>query len=122
MGKDTTAKVDDDLAEQIRLDAQREGRTFAAQIEHYLKVGRAIARSPDYRDDRVEAALTGGIEVQELSLEEQDAFFAEFGELMQKQGASHAYWKQRQQSGYGVGLDASGNLVRALPGGGVAAY
>lgn len=111
MGKDTSAKIDDALADQIREEANREGRSFAGQLEHYLKLGRAIARSPSYHHERVNDALTGGIEVRELGADEQDAFFAEFARLMEKPGGSHEFWQQRKRSGYGVGLDAAGNLV-----------
>ena len=112
-----SVKIADDLIAILRDDAERESRSLAGQVEHYIRIGRAIARSPDYDHHRVEDALSGGMEIHELSLEEQEAFFAEFASLMEKQGGSHRYWEDRQQRGLGVGTLADGTLVRQLPGG-----
>ncbi len=117
-----SVKIDDDLATVLREDANRESRSLAGQVEHYIRLGRAIARSPDYDQRHIDSALSGGMEVQELTLEEQEAFFAEFASLMEKQGASHAYYEDRRQRGVGVGLAADGRLIRQLPGGQHAAY
>lgn len=115
-----TVRIDAALCEQVREDADSNRRTLSSMLEYYIELGRSIHRSPDYSHDRVEVALSGGIEVGELSLEEQDSFFAEFAHLMERPGGSHDYWLQRQQEGRGVGLAPDGTLVRQLPGGGTA--
>lgn len=115
-------RLDDALVETLREDAARANRSISSQAEHYLKIGRSIARSPNFDHDHIELASVGGIEVEELSLEEQEAFFAEFRQLLDKQGGSHDYWEQRRRNGLGVGETPDGQLVRQLPDGRVAAY
>ena len=117
-------KIEDELLETIRQDAARESRSLAGQAEYYIRLGRAIARSPDFDRDQVELALNGGIEVQELTLEEQEAFFVEFAAAMEKQGtgASNAFWEERRRRGLGVGEQPDGTRVRQVAGGGVQVY
>lgn len=115
-------KIDENLLELIRQDAAVDNRSLAAQAAHYLAIGRAHYRSPDYDKDQVELALTGGIEVGELSLSEQTAFYEMWAQQMEKPGASHSFWEDRKARGLGVGETDDGKLERQLAGGGTAAY
>ena len=115
-------RISDELHDTIREDAARESRSLTGQIEHYIQIGRAIARSPDFNQDHVELALNGGIEVSEMTLEEQEAFFAKFAQRMENPGASHDYWEDRRRRGVGVGELPDGTRVRQVAGGAVETY
>lgn len=119
---DKTIKISESILELVRSDAARESRTISEQVEHYITIGRSIARSPDFDRDHVEEAMMGGIEVGELSLEEQNTFFELFAQKMERPGASHSYWEDRKRRGLGVGETDDGQLVRQMPDGAVAAY
>lgn len=111
-------KIDDELYEQAREDAAREKRSIAAQIAYYFEIGRAISRSPFFSQDDIDRALAGGIEVGELSNEEQEAFFAQYARNVQNGGLYTAdFWADRRAKGLGVGALEDGTIVRALPGG-----
>jgi len=118
----SSIKIDDDLLELIRQDAAREDRSVGAQAAHYLRIGRAVYRSPDYDHDHIEAATTGGIEVGELSLEEQTTFFAMWAEVVNKPGGTSAFWEERKRRGLGVGETDDGQLVRQAANGAVVPY
>lgn len=112
-------KFDDDLYAQLREDAERDIRTIQAQAAYYVRIGRAVCRSPFFSQDDIDRALSGGIEVGELTLDEQEAFFEEYARRMENGGMYTAgFWAERQAKGLGVGALEDGTLVRALPGGG----
>lgn len=115
----TPIKVDDDIYNLIREDSEREQRSIAGQAEYYMRIGRAICRSPFFSQEDIDRALSGNIEVGELSAAEQEAFFQEYATRMENGGMYTAgFWEDRQQRGLGVGALEDGTLVRQLPGGG----
>lgn len=111
----TSIKLADPIVEILREDAGRENRSVAAQAEFYIQLGRAIARSPHFDRDTVEAALSGEIDIDTLTLEEQEAYFSRFHELIERPTTAQAYWAGRRDRGVGVGELPDGTRVRQLP-------
>lgn len=115
-------KIEDDLYDQIADQALRSNRSLGAQAEIWLALGRAIDRSPDFSQDHVDLALAGGIEVGELSLEEQEKFFQDFGQAMEQPGPTADFYAKRRAAGLGVGQTEDGRLIRQTAGGGFEPY
>ena len=105
-------KLADDVL--VRREADLHSRSVAGQITRWLKLGRAIERSGQFDHARITAALEGRLDTAELSEAEEAAWLDAFTERMaQPSEAEEAFFAERRSLGWGVGLDAGGNLVYA---------
>ncbi len=107
----TSIKLDDRVVDDLRRDAQIHNRSLAEQAAHYINIGRAIERSPDFSHDRIEAALTGGMEVGELSAEEQAKFFVDYKDWIEQAQHPESFYANRRRLGLGVGANDDGSLI-----------
>lgn len=106
-------KLADDIMQIVRHESQLQSRSVAGQVAHWLRIGRAIEKSGNFDYRRIAAALAGEVETTELSEEEKEVWLENFVEKMGRSGPDEdAFFARRRQLGLGVGLDASGNLVR----------
>ena len=64
--------------------AELNNRSTAAQISHWMKIGRIIESSPSYDAGKVEAAMRAEIAYDDLSAEEQDVFLEKFHDQMRE--------------------------------------
>jgi hypothetical protein len=79
-----------------------------------------MQKQPGYTLERIEAALRGEFDADQLSDDEQRIFMDMFAAmLMERDSESEALAAQMRDEGGYVGLDEHDNLVRTLPGGGV---
>lgn len=109
-----SVKLADDVMAAVRIEAKLHGRSVADQLTHWVRLGRAIEQSGTYNHARVTAALEGRLDTVNLSEEEAIAWLDAFAEKMSSPGAAeNAFFAERQKLGRGVGLDGSGNLIRA---------
>jgi hypothetical protein len=109
-----SVKLSDDVMSLVRSEADLQSRSVAGQIAHWVKLGRAVERSPSYDHEKVLAALRGEIPTTELTPEEDAAWLQAFSEKMGEGSEEEAaFYANRTKLGLGVGLDASGNLVYA---------
>ena len=109
-----SVKLGDDVMKFVRRESELQSRSVAGQITHWLRIGRAIEKSGNFDHARIAAALAGKIDTTELTDDEKDVWIDSFVETMQKPGPDEeAFFARRRQLGFGVGLDAGGNLVRA---------
>jgi len=106
-------KLADDIMNLVRRESELQSRSIAGQITHWMRIGRAIEKSGNFDQARLTAALAGEVETNELTDEEKDVWLDSFVEKMGQPGpGEEAFFERRRQLGLGVGLDASGKLVR----------
>lgn len=116
-------KLSDSIVETVRSEASLRSRSLASQAEYWIRLGRAIERTPGFDPQRVEDALCGRLEVDALSAEEQEAFFASFSLMMEDVSPGYgALFEQRRRAGLGVGEDENGVRLRQLPDGAYESY
>ncbi len=109
-----SVKLSDDVMALVRRESARQSRSVAGQITHWLRIGRAIEQSGHFDYRKVAAALDASLSPDQLSAEEHEVWLAAFAEKMAEPGeTARAFFARRRQLGLGVGLDESGNLVRA---------
>lgn len=105
-------KLADDIMTIIRRESELQSRSVAGQVAHWVRIGRAIEQSGHFDHARITAALAGQIETTALTSEEKDVWLDSFVEKMGQPGSDEkSYFGERRQLGFGVGLDAAGNLV-----------
>ncbi|NMN04840.1 MULTISPECIES: ParD-like family protein [unclassified Novosphingobium] len=106
-------KLADDIMKIVRRESELQSRSVAGQVTHWVRIGRAIELSGHFDHARITAALAGQIETTALTSEEKDVWLDSFVEKMGQPGPDEkSYFAGRRQLGFGVGLDAAGNLVR----------
>lgn len=117
MSNQATIKIPASLLEEARREAGVFNRSVGGQIEHWVRLGRAIERAPGFDYRHVTDALAGPADVDALTYEEQEVFFDEFARSMAQPGPNEeAFFANRSAMGLGVGEDDDG-LTRQLPGG-----
>lgn len=117
--KFASVKLGAGLVDEARREANVLNRSVGGQIEHWARLGRAVESAPGFTIDRIKAALEGRFSVDDLTEEEQEAYFDLLGDHFDRPSpTAEAFFKARREKGGGVGRDREGRLVRALPGGG----
>lgn len=108
-----SVKISDEEMKFLREEATLASRSIAGQIEHWLRIGRAIERSPSFNYQRIRDALQGLVSPDDLGAEEQEVFFEEFANEMSKQPSeeSKAAFVRHLGKGRLVGLDEEDKLV-----------
>lgn len=81
--KFATVKLNSRLVDEARREAELFQRSLGSQIEHWAKIGRALENADGSSISRVRAALEGRLTMDDLSAAEQDAFFVEFGTVLE---------------------------------------
>lgn len=109
-------KISDQEMMFLREEASISSRSIAGQAEHWLRIGRAIEKSPHFSYQRIRDALSGMGSPDDLSAEEQELFFEEFSEQMWNvTPEQEAFFAERIKAGKGVGLDDNDNLIYQRP-------
>ena len=117
--KFASVKLGAGIVDEARREATVLNRSVGGQIEHWARLGRAVERAPGFTIDRVKAALEGKFNLDDLTAEEQEAYFDLLGGHFDTPSpTADAFFEARRQKGGGVGRDAEGRMVRARPGGG----
>jgi len=110
-------KISDNEMVYLREEAKLSSRSIAGQVEHWLRIGRAIEKSSVFNYQQIRDALSGLTSPDELNAEEQSVFFEEFSDSMwDVTPEQEDYYAERRQSGKGVGLDENDNLIYQKPG------
>ncbi|HSV51918.1 MAG TPA: hypothetical protein VLJ57_07370 [Burkholderiaceae bacterium] len=105
-------KISDTEMKAVREAAAINSRSIAGQAEHWIRLGRAVERNPEFGYVKVERALKGLESVDDLSDNEQEMFLDGLSSRMKTPGPDEdAFWADRQKRGLGVGMDNSGNPV-----------
>lgn len=107
-------KMADDIMALIRPEAERQSRSIAGQIAHWVRIGRAVERSGRFDHARITAALSASLPPEDLSEEEEIVWLDRFVDKMAAPGPQEeAFFARRQDLGLGVGLTEGGDLVHA---------
>ncbi len=67
---DRVTRVATDLADAAAAEGARQSRSTKQQLDHWVRVGRAVSSQHSASRRRVEAALAGDLELSELTVEE----------------------------------------------------
>jgi len=109
-------KLADDIMTSVRREAELQSRSLAGQVAHWVKIARAVERSGTFDYRRIEDALEARLSPDELTGDEQDVWFAEFGDATAKPSDGEAdFFAERRRLGHGVGMNDQGDLVRQPP-------
>src|SRR5205807_1989334 len=115
---DRVTRVAADLMDSAAAEGARQSRSAKQQLDHWARVGREISSQQTAARRRVEAALTGELEVRQLSVEEGAVFNAEIAAAIQENLAESNYGKLLAQRGVTtVALDENGDIVEHRPDG-----
>src|SRR6201981_3992581 len=88
---DRVTRVAADLMDSAASEGARQSRSAKQQLDHWARVGRAVSSQQTAARRRVEAALTGDLELHELSVEEGAVFNAEIAAAVQENLAETNY-------------------------------
>jgi hypothetical protein len=115
---DRVTRVAADLMDSAAAEGARQSRSAKQQLDHWARVGRAVSSQQTAARRRVEAALTGDLELHELSVEEGAVFNAEIAAAIQETLAGTNYRELLAERGVTtVALDENGEIVEHRPDG-----
>lgn len=107
-----------DLVESAAVEGARQSRSAKQQLDHWVRVGRAVSSQHTAARRRVEAALTGDIALGDLSAEEGVVFNAEISAAIEEGLARVDYGQILAARGVTtVALDDDGEIVQYRPDG-----
>lgn len=109
-----SVRITDDVMAAAHREAELHGRSVAEQIDHWIRLGRAIEglRADDHA--RATAAPDGLADAMGPQGEAVITWLDAFTEEMSTPSVAElAFFNTRRQLGRGVGLDGDGNLVHA---------
>ncbi len=115
---DRVIRVAADLMESAAAEGARHGRSAEQQLDHWARVGCALSSQQTAARRRVEAALTGDLELRDLKGEESAVFDAEIAAAVQEKLAESDYGTLLAERGITtVTLDENGDIVEHRPDG-----
>jgi hypothetical protein len=110
-----------DLLDAAAAEGARQSRSAKQQLDHWVRVGRAVSAGHTAARRRVEAALAGELELAELTEEEGVVFNAEISAAIEEQLAGADYGRVLARRGVTtVALNDKGEIVEHRPDGTVA--
>src|ERR1700735_2378817 len=115
---DRVTRVAADLMDSAAAEGARQSRSAKEELAHWARVGRAVSSQQTAARRRVEAALTGDLELRELGIEEGAVFNAEIAAAVQEKLAGSNYGTLLAERGITtVALDENGDIVEHRPDG-----
>lgn len=106
--------ADDAFVNDARAVSGIQSRSLASQIMHWARIGRAIERSGSFDHTKISRVLAGEFETTTLTAEEKAVWSEGFLKKMSDPGPEEeAFFADLRKSGKAIGLDDSGNIVRA---------
>jgi hypothetical protein len=107
-----------DLFDSAAAEGAKQSRSAKQQLDHWARIGRAVASQNTASRRRVEAALAGTLPMAQLSVEEGVVFNAEVAASIEEHLAKANYLDMLSAEGVTtVSLDDDGNLVEHRPDG-----
>ncbi|MFV0494251.1 TA system antitoxin ParD family protein [Mycobacterium sp.] len=115
---DRVTRVAADLVDSAAAEGARQSRSAKQQLDHWLRVGRAVSSHQTASGRRVEAALAGLLDTNELSTDEGLVFNAEVAAALQETLAATHYGDLLATQGITtVALNDDGEIVEYRPDG-----
>ena len=113
---DRVTRVAADLMDSAAIEGARQNRSATQQLDHWARVGRALSSQQTAGRRRVEAALTGEVKLQKLSVEEGAMFNAEIAAAIEDRLAASNYGALLAELGITtVALNEDGEIVEHRP-------
>jgi hypothetical protein len=107
-----------DLVDSAEAEGARQSRSAKQQLDHWVRVGRAVSSQQTAPRRRVEAALAGDLPLSALSAEEGVVFNAEISAAIEENLAGAQYGRVLAARGVTtVALDEDGRMVEHRPDG-----
>jgi hypothetical protein len=115
---DRVTRFAGDLVDSAEAEGARQSRSAKQQLDHWVRVGRAVSSQHTASRRRVEAALSGDLPLSALSTEEGVVFNAEISAAIEENLARADYGRVLAARGVTtVALDADGQMVEHRPDG-----
>lgn len=109
-----SVKLKADLVDDARREAETFSRSVGGQIEHWVRLGRAIESAPQFSTERVRATLMGRLKIEQLSAAERravlDSMFFWLGNPSPEEKDEYAALADLPGA---VGTDKKGRIVRS---------
>lgn len=119
--RDKVTRFAADLVDAAAAEGARQSRSARQQLDHWVRVGRAVSSFSTAQRHRVEAALSGQLPMGELTSEEGVVFNAEIAAAIEENLATTHYGQELAAEGVTtVALDDSGTLIEYRPDGSTA--
>jgi ParD-like antitoxin of type II bacterial toxin-antitoxin system len=116
--QDKVTRFSADLVEAAAAEGARQSRSARQQLDHWVRVGRAVSSVSSAQRTRVEAALAGQLAMRELTAEEGVVVDAEVSVAIEENLEATHFGDELAAEGITtVALDESGNLVEYRPDG-----
>lgn len=110
--KDKVTRFAADLVDSAAAEGARQSRSARQQLDHWVRVGRAVSNTSSAARQRVEAALAAELPMKTLSVEEGIAFNAEVAAAIEENLTETHYGQALAAEGVTtVALDDDGNLI-----------
>ncbi|TPG33597.1 TA system antitoxin ParD family protein [Mycolicibacterium hodleri] len=107
-----------DLVDSAEAEGVRQSRSAKQQLDHWVRVGRAVSSQQTASRRRVEAAMAGQLPLAELTVEEGVVFNAEISAGIEESLARTDYGRVLAARGVTtVALDENGDIVEHRPDG-----
>lgn len=117
-GKDTNLPITQQLVDAAERAGARHGRSSSEQLEHWVRLGRAVSQQSFPGRHRIDQALAGDLAPEDLNGLEIIIFNAEVEAGIEKKLSEVNYAELRAQRGLSsVALDSSGDLIEYRPDG-----
>ena len=107
-----------DLVDSAEAEGARQSRSTKQQLDHWVRVGRAVSSQQTASRRRVEAAMAGQLSLRELTVEEGVVLNAEIAAGIEESLARRDYGRVLAARGVTtVALDENGDIVEHRPDG-----
>jgi hypothetical protein len=118
MPADKPTRFATDLLDSAAAEGAREGRSAKQQLDHWVRVGRAVSMHSTAMRHRVEAALRGTLPMTGLTAEERTVVNAELDASINAAAQRMSFGDRLAAEGVvTVALDDKGDLVERHPDG-----
>lgn len=115
---DRVTRVAADLMESASAEGARQSRSAKQQLDHWARVGRAVSSQQSASRHRVEAAMAGRLDLDQLDANEGVVFNAEITAAIEEDLARTNYGDTLAARGITtVALDDDGEIVEYRPDG-----
>jgi hypothetical protein len=115
---DRVTRVAADLMESATTEGARQSRSAKQQLDHWARVGRAVSSQQSAARRRVESALAGDLNTNDLSVEEGVVFNAEISAAIEESLARTQYGDVLAARGITmVAMNDDGQIVEYWPDG-----
>jgi hypothetical protein len=116
--RDKVTRFSADLVDAAAAEGARQSRSARQQLDHWVRVGRAVSSVASAQRSRVEAALAGELPLVDLSFQESVVVHAEISAAIEENLAATDFGAELAAEGITtVALDDNGNLVEHHPDG-----